>query len=134
MYPSRLVSSCDFPALTPIIEWSSSSVRALKVAPPAGWALTKRPSEEPGQTCLIGKADAQGYFAQRCRTGNHQMTRPLQPSPHHVSVWWFSEGLFEGPREMWRAPLRYGAEVLDVDGAVQVLVDESAHARYLPGR
>ena len=35
---------------------------------------------------------------------------------------------------MWRAPLRYGAEVLDVDGAVQVLVDESAHARYLPGR
>jgi len=29
---------------------------------------------------------------------------------------------------------RYGAEVLDVDGAVQILVDESAHARYLPGR
>ena len=32
------------------------------------------------------------------------------------------------------ASLRYGAEVLGVDGAVQILVDESAHARYLPGR
>jgi len=32
------------------------------------------------------------------------------------------------------ATLRYGANVLDVDGAVQILVDESAHARYLPGR
>jgi hypothetical protein len=34
---------------------------------------------------------------------------------------------------MCGASLRYGAEVLDVDGAVQILVDESAHARYLPG-
>src|SRR3981189_903846 len=84
--------------------------------------------------CLIGKADAEGYFAQRCRAGNHQMTRPLQPSPHHVSVRWFSEGFFEGPREMCCASLRYGAEVLGGDGAVQILVDESAHARYLPGR
>ena len=62
------------------------------------------------------------------------MTGLLQPSPHDVSVRWFSEGLFEGPREMCFASLRYGAEVLDVDGAVEVLVDESAHARYLPGR
>ena len=31
------------------------------------------------------------------------------------------------------ASLRYGAEVLSVDGAVQIFVDESAHARYLPG-
>jgi hypothetical protein len=83
---------------------------------------------------LIGKADAQGYFAQRCRASNNQMTRPLQPSPHHESVRWFSEVLFEGPREMCYASLRYGAEVLGVDGAVQILVDESAHARYLPGR
>ena len=50
--------------------------------------------------CLIGKAVAQGYFAERCRVGNYQMTRPLQPSPHQASVRWFSEGLFEGPREM----------------------------------
>src|SRR5271169_3875596 len=71
-----------------------------QVAPPAGWTLTKRLPEQPAQMCLIGKADAQGYFAQRCRAGNHQMTRPRQPSPHHVSVRWFSEGFFEGPREM----------------------------------
>jgi hypothetical protein len=32
------------------------------------------------------------------------------------------------------ASLRNGAEVLGVDGAVQILADESAHARYLPGR
>src|SRR6185295_6725583 len=108
--------------------------RAPKVAPPVGWTLTKRLREEPTQMCLIGKANAQGYFAQRCRAGNHQMTRPLQPSPHHVSVRWFSENLFEGPREMCWAYPRYGAEVLDVDGAVQILVDESSHARYLPSR
>jgi hypothetical protein len=96
--------------------------------------LTKRLPEEPAQMCLIGKADALGYFAQRCRAGNHQMTRPFQPSPHHVSVRWFSERSFEGPREMGFASLRYGAEVLGVDGAVQILVDESAHTRYLPGR
>jgi hypothetical protein len=32
------------------------------------------------------------------------------------------------------ASLRYGAEIPGVDGTVQILVDESAHARYLPGR
>jgi hypothetical protein len=31
------------------------------------------------------------------------------------------------------ASLRYGAEVLGVDSAVQILVDENAHARCLPG-
>jgi hypothetical protein len=35
---------------------------------------------------------------------------------------------------MCYASPRYGAEVLGVDGAVQILVHESAHARYLPGR
>jgi hypothetical protein len=35
---------------------------------------------------------------------------------------------------MCRASLRYGAEVLGVDSAVQILVNESAHARYLPVR
>jgi hypothetical protein len=96
--------------------------------------LTKRLPEEPAQMCLIGKADALGYFAQRCRAADQQLTRPFQPHPHHVSVRRFSEDLLEGPREMGCATLRYGANVLDVDGAVQILVDESAHARYLPGR
>src|SRR5689334_12882313 len=32
---------------------------------------------------------SQGYFAERCRADNHQMTHPLQPSPHRVSVRWF---------------------------------------------
>jgi hypothetical protein len=32
------------------------------------------------------------------------------------------------------ASLRYGAEVLGADSAVQILIDESAHARYLPIR
>ena len=109
-------------------------IRAGSQGRASSWMdFDQRLPEEPAQMCLIGKADAQGYFNQRCRAGNHQMTRPLQPSPHHVSVRCFSEGLFEGPREMCFASLRHGAEVLDVDGAVQILVDESAHARYLPG-
>jgi hypothetical protein len=117
----------------PIIGWSSSAP-ALKVAPPAGWTLTKRPPEEPAQVCLIGKAGAQSYFGQRSRAGHHQMTGPLQPSPHDVSVRCFSEGLFEGSREIRFASLHHGADVLGVDGAVQILINESAHARYLPGR
>jgi hypothetical protein len=32
------------------------------------------------------------------------------------------------------ATLRYGAEILNEDGAMQILVDEGAHARYLPAR
>jgi len=47
---------------------------------------------------------------------------------------WFSKGLFEGPREMCSAYPRYGAEVPGVDGAVQILVDESLNSRYLPAR
>jgi hypothetical protein len=35
---------------------------------------------------------------------------------------------------MRRACPRYGAEIPCVDGAVQILVDESAQARYLPAR
>jgi len=34
---------------------------------------------------------------------------------------------------MCGASLRYGAEVLGVDSAMQILVDENAHARNLPG-
>lgn len=75
-------------------------IRAGSQGRASSWMdLTKRLPEMPARMCLIGKADAQGYFAQRCRAGNHQMTRSLQPSPHHVSGRWFSEGLFEGPRE-----------------------------------
>src|SRR5882724_3777513 len=69
---SRLISSCNFPAPTPISGWPSSA-SALKFAPPAGWTLTKRLPEKPGQMCWIGEADAYGYFAQRCRACDHQM-------------------------------------------------------------
>jgi hypothetical protein len=44
------------------------------------------------------------------------------------------EGSFEGTREMCRAYPRYGAEIPYVDGAVQILVDESLKPRYLPAR
>src|SRR6516165_8179669 len=56
----------------------------------------------------------------------------LQPPLDHVSMWRFSEGQLERPREMRRAPPRYGAEVLGVNGAVQVPVDEGPHPRDLP--
>ena len=62
------------------------------------------------------------------------MTGSLETPLNHVSMRWFSEGLFERAREMRRAPLRYSTEIFSVDIAVQILFDKCAHTRYLPTR
>src|SRR6266850_5442984 len=56
----------------------------------------------------------------------------LQPPLDHVSMWRFSEGQLERSREVRRGSPRDGAEVLGVNGPVQVLVDEGSHPRDLP--
>ena len=62
------------------------------------------------------------------------MTGSLEPPLHHVSMRWFSEGLFERSREVRWASLRYSTETPDVDIAVYILFDKCAHTRYLPAR
>ena len=101
-------------------------------ASPAGWTLAKSLSEKPAQMRLIRKSHAQRDFAQRSWTGYHQMTGFFQSPLDYVSVWRFSEGQLERPREVRRASPRDGAEILGMNGSVQVLVDERSHPRDLP--
>src|SRR6266545_3673101 len=56
----------------------------------------------------------------------------LQPPLDHVSMWRFPEGKLERPREVRRGSPRDGAEVLGMNGPVQILVDEASHPRDLP--
>jgi hypothetical protein len=68
--------------------------------------------------CLIRKADAQGYFTQRCRTGHHQVAGSLQAPSHHVGMWRLADSQFEFSREVRRASTRDRTEIPDVNGAV----------------
>jgi hypothetical protein len=79
------------------VAWLWPVARWLKVAPPAGWTLTKRLPEEPAQMCLIRKAYAQRYFAQSFRTGHHQVAGSLQTPSHHVGMWRLANSQFELP-------------------------------------
>src|SRR3954447_4992452 len=56
----------------------------------------------------------------------------LQPPLDYVCMWRFPETQLERAREVRRGPPRDGAEVLGVNGPVQVLVDEGSHPRNLP--
>jgi hypothetical protein len=47
--------------------------------------------------CLIGKANAQRYFAQWFRTGHHQVAGFLQTPSHHVCMWRLANSQFELP-------------------------------------
>jgi hypothetical protein len=67
---------------------------------------------------LIRKANAQGYFAQRCRAGHHQVAGSLQTPSHHVGVWRLANSQFEFPREVRLAPTRDSTEIPDMNGAV----------------
>ena len=84
--------------------------------------------------CLIRKAYAQGYFAQRFRTGHHQVAGSLQTPSHHVGMWRLADSQFELAREVRRASTRDSTEVPDVNGAVQIAVNVSSHAKDLPSR
>src|SRR5580698_1731521 len=84
--------------------------------------------------CLIGKADAQGYFAQRFGTGHHQMAGSLQTPSHHIGMWRLTNRQLELAREVRGASMRDGAEVPGVNGAVQIVVDVGSYAKDLPGR
>src|SRR3954466_7322442 len=56
----------------------------------------------------------------------------LQPPLDYVCMWRFPETQLERAREVRRGSPREGAEVLGVNGPVQVLVDEGSHPRDLP--
>src|SRR6202051_4556625 len=84
--------------------------------------------------CLIRKAHAQGYFAQWFRTGHHQVAGSLQAPSHHVGMWRLADSQFEFPREVRRASTRDRTKIPDVNGAVQIAVDVSSHAKDLPSR
>src|SRR6267142_4450279 len=56
----------------------------------------------------------------------------LQPPLDHVGMRRFSEGQLERPREVCRGSPRDGAEVLGMNGTVQILFDEASDPRRLP--
>src|SRR5216684_4115306 len=58
----------------------------------------------------------------------------LQTPSHHISMWRLANSQFEFPGEMRRASTCDRTEIADVNGAVQVAVNVSAHAKDLPGR
>src|ERR1700753_1934245 len=84
--------------------------------------------------CLIRKAYAQGYFTQRCRTGHHKVAGSLQTPSHHVGMWWLAHSQFKFPRKVRRAATSDRTKIPDVNGAVQIAVNVSSHAKDLPGR
>src|SRR5882757_2180414 len=84
--------------------------------------------------CLVRKACAQRYFAEAFRTGHHQMAGSFQTPSHHVGMWRLANRQFELTRKMRRASTRDRTEIRVVNGAVQVTVNVSAHAKYLPRR
>src|ERR1700692_1557585 len=84
--------------------------------------------------CVIRKAYAQGYFAQWFRTGHHQVACSLQTLSHHVGMWRLADSQFEFSREVRRASTRDRTEIPDVNGAVQIDVNVSSHAKDLPRR
>lgn len=49
-------------------------------------------------------------------------------------MWRLANGLFEFTREMRRASTGDRAEILNVNGAVQVAVNISSYTKDLPGR
>jgi hypothetical protein len=58
----------------------------------------------------------------------------LQAPAHHVGMWRLADGQFEFSGEVRRASTRNRTEIPDVNGAVQIAVDESSHAKDLPSR
>jgi hypothetical protein len=68
--------------------------------------------------CLVRKANAQGYLAQRCRAGHHQMGCSLQTSADNEGMWRLADSQFELPREVRLASTRDRTEIPDVNGAV----------------
>jgi hypothetical protein len=116
-------------------DWSGRQhARDSALASPVGRTLTKGLSEEPGQMCLIRKSYAQGYFPQRCPTGHHQVTGSLQALSYHVGVWRLANSQFEFPREVRRASTRNRTKIPDENGAMQIAVNVSSHAKHLPSR
>src|ERR1700693_1354669 len=84
--------------------------------------------------CVIRKAYTQGYFAQWFRTGHQQVAGSLQTPSHHVGMWRIADSQFEFSREVRRASTRDGTKIPDVNGAVQIAVNVSSHAKELPSR
>src|SRR3954454_17719252 len=83
---------------------------------------------------LIGKAYAQGYFAQRRRAGHHQVAGSLQAPSHHVGMRRLPNGQLELPGKVRGASTCDCTEVSDVNGTMQIPVDVSSHTQDLPGR
>src|ERR1700733_8817139 len=83
---------------------------------------------------LIRKTYAQGYFTQRCHTGYHQVAGSLQAPSHHVGMWRLADGQFKFSREVRRASTSNRTKIPDVNGAVQIAVNVSSHAKDLPSR
>src|ERR1700752_5237194 len=83
---------------------------------------------------LIRKTRTQRYLAQGCCAGHHEVAGSLQTPSHQVGVRRLANGEFEFSTEVRRATLRNCAEMPNVNGAVQVAIDKSAHAQHLPGR
>src|SRR5258706_15227990 len=82
--------------------------------------------------CLIRKAYAQGYFTQRCPTGDHQVAGSLQTPFHHVGMWRLANSQFELTREVRLASTRDRTEIPDVNGTVQVPINVSSYSKDLP--
>ena len=83
---------------------------------------------------LIREPHAEGYFAQRSRTDHHEMASFLQPPFDDINMRWFAKCPLEHTREMSRASPRDGAQILDTNRSMQVLVDKGAQLLDLPAR
>src|SRR3984957_17173629 len=83
---------------------------------------------------LIRKSRTQGYFAERSRTGHHQIAGFLQASLDHVGVRRFAKCQLERSREVSRATPRNRAQIPGMNRAMQILVDKGPHPSDLPTR
>jgi hypothetical protein len=83
---------------------------------------------------LIRKAYIQGYFAQGCLAGHHQMACLLQTPSHNVRVRRLTNSQFELAREVSLASPRNSAELPNEDRTVQILVNVSLNTNHLPSR
>jgi hypothetical protein len=83
---------------------------------------------------LVGEATLGGDLTQRLVGRQHQALRPLHSASNDVLVWGLTHTLTERDVEVGFAETGNRGKILVTDRGVQVRVDVSQNAPYLPGR